>query len=111
MSISFAGAGPTVTAVDAGNFGSAYTVDFGNAQREIHVSGTLNANCVLTIQNAVAGCRALLIVTQDATGGRSLTLSSPPDGSPYTTLADTQAGVLNVYEMVYTGSTAVVDTW
>jgi hypothetical protein len=49
---------PPVAALDAGNICSSYTVDFGGAQREIHVNGTLNANCVVTFENAVAGCKA-----------------------------------------------------
>jgi hypothetical protein len=66
------------------NLGAAVTVDFASAVKKIILVGTLNANCTVTLANRVAGCEAVLLLTQDATGGRTLTLSDGTNTDPVT---------------------------
>jgi hypothetical protein len=62
--------------IDAGNLSSSYAVNFNSVPGQvIIVAGTLNANCTITLQNRAAGCTVLLLLTQDATGGRTVTIS------------------------------------
>jgi hypothetical protein len=63
---------------DAGNLGSTYTLDM-QGELEVWLFGTLSADCVLTITNRPEGGRALLVLAQDGTGGRELTLSDGVD--------------------------------
>jgi hypothetical protein len=39
---------------------------------------TLTANCALTVSNMPVGARAVLVLTQDATGSRTLALTPTP---------------------------------
>lgn len=73
-----AAASGAVTVVSPGNLGASQTINFAGAVGETWLAGTLNANCTVTLSNRVAGCRARLLLTQDGTGGRTLTVS---DGS------------------------------
>lgn len=57
------------------NLGATQTIDFASKIGEIWLVGTLNVNLTVTVSNRVAGCRAMLLLTQDGTGGRSLTVS------------------------------------
>jgi hypothetical protein len=76
-------AGPSHTQVEvAGNLGAAYPLQL-NGCKDALVTGTLNADCVVTVSGLTAGALFVLAVTQDATGGRSLTLD---DGAGHTLL-------------------------
>lgn len=86
---------PAVTA--GGNL--AASTSFGVlASRDKWLTGTLVTNTVVTITGIAAGARAKLLLTQDATGGRTLSVS---DGTntvvvPITASASAQA-VVDVY--------------
>jgi hypothetical protein len=60
--------------VAAGNLGASYAL---NTQRYANVlfTGTLNANNALTFTNLVAGFAATIVLTQDATGNRTLSVA------------------------------------
>lgn len=64
-----------VATTEAGNLGATYTFELNDAA-EAMLEGTLNANCVLTVDGLTPGCKFHLFVAQDATGGRTLTLSN-----------------------------------
>lgn len=65
----------SVQGVSGTNLGATQTIDFQNRVQEIWLVGTLNTNLTVTIVNRVATCKATLILLQDATGGRTLTVS------------------------------------
>jgi hypothetical protein len=67
---------PTVLA--PGNLGSAYTVNFASSGANVVLVATLNANITITLASRSAGCHLEAILTQDSTGGRTVTIS---DGS------------------------------
>lgn len=64
----------TQVTLSPGNLGTAYSVPI-SATRPTILLGTLNANCTLTLTGIVAGATAELVLVQDATGGRTATLS------------------------------------
>ncbi|CAM6003641.1 unnamed protein product [Sphagnum balticum] len=66
---------PNVVGATGTNLGSAQTLTL-NADTPQWLVGTMNANLTVTITGIVAGGTARLILTQDATGGRTLTLAS-----------------------------------
>lgn len=69
-----------------------------------HASVTLGGNRTLAISNAVAGASGILIVKQDATGSRTLTL---PSGSKVVGGALTLSTTANAYDVlsfVYDGT-------
>lgn len=68
-------AGPRI--VSGGNLGATETLDVDN-DLDVWLVGTLNQNCTVTVTNMEAGSRVKLLLVQDATGGRTLTVS---DGS------------------------------
>jgi hypothetical protein len=70
------GSGDTHTVTASGNLGASSTTAM-SATVEKWVTGTLNANHAATITPAAGGL-VRLFVTQDATGGRTLTIG---DGS------------------------------
>ena len=67
--------GPAGTATDlaGGNLGSAYTVSLGGLFTQ--VTGTLTANCTVTITGMQAGYQAVLLLKQDSVGGHTLNVS------------------------------------
>lgn len=76
---------PTAQVLSPGNLGSAYTIDFQNhAVASVVLVGTLNANCTITLVNRAQGCRAVLLLLQDATGNRTLNVS---DGTNSTAIS------------------------
>jgi hypothetical protein len=60
--------------VAAGNLGAAYQLDVREG-RNVLLTGTLNANCALTFANLRAGSSITLVLTQDATGNRTLSVA------------------------------------
>lgn len=60
--------------VAGGNLGAAYTFNLAN-DSYVFLTGTLNANCTITVSGRTTGARFRLLLTQDATGGRTLTVS------------------------------------
>jgi hypothetical protein len=82
--------------VNAGNLGSAYTLDC-SGKPDILLVGTLTANCTITPTNMVAGQAITLELTQDATGSRTLAFSptaKKPGGAALS--LSTAAGSLDV---------------
>lgn len=70
-----------------------------------HAKVTLGGNRTLAITGAVAGASGVLVVTQDATGSRTITLpagSKAPGGAPALT---TTANAIDVLSWVYDGTT------
>ena len=64
--------GPTVVA--AGNLGATHTLTL--AQVVTWMTGTLNANCALTIAGLASGYQALLVLTQGGGGPYTLSINS-----------------------------------
>ena len=54
------------TVIAAGNLGATPTINL-NAEPVTQVTGTLSANCAMTISGLTAGCSAILFITQGAT--------------------------------------------
>lgn len=67
-------AGANAQVVQAGNLGSTYTLTITNAN-DTWLVGTLTANLTLTVSGLASGGRARLLLDQDATGGRTLSVS------------------------------------
>lgn len=68
--IAAAGAGPA-TVIAGGNLGASPTLDIDSNARVIY-TGTLTANCTLTVDNIPGGAIAFVIVTEDGTGNWTL---------------------------------------
>lgn len=77
-----AGGGLTSSQVAAGNLGSSKTVTLATPIAE--VTGTLNANCALTLAGLVAGTSAVLLLSQDGTGNWTLTINGSSVSVPGT---------------------------
>ena len=75
------------TPVSIGNSGTTQTLSLANGTFQ---SVTLNGNCTFTMPTATNGKSFILIVTQDATGGRTATFTSVkwPAGSAPTITTD-----------------------
>src|SRR4051812_8227774 len=80
--------------VAGGSLGAAFTLDM-NSDLDVWLVGTLSANTTVTVSNRVAGMTARLLLTQDATGGRSLTVSDGTNsvGVPIPTTANSSTAV------------------
>lgn len=80
--------------VAGGSLGTTYTLDM-NSDLDVWLVGTLSANATITVTNRVAGMTARLLLTQDATGGRSLTVSDGTNsvGVPIPTTANSSTAV------------------
>lgn len=77
-----AGPGAAVRTVAAGNLGTTETLDI-DGDADVWLTGTLNANCVVTLTNPPAGPVSVkLLLIQDATGGRTLTISDGVNTEP-----------------------------
>ena len=85
----------TETPVSIGNSGTTQTLSLANGTFQ---SVTLNGNCTFTMPTATNGKSFILIVTQDATGGRTATFTSvkwPAGSAPtITTTASTGKDIL-----------------
>lgn len=68
-----------VVELNAGDLGAAYSLSLGGA-REVWVHGTLNANQTMTLNGVSRTAHVKLFLTQDATGGRTFTVTDS-DGS------------------------------
>jgi hypothetical protein len=71
--VSEAGANPP-TVVAGGNLGTTETVDM-TGLTHVWLTGTLNANCAVTISNLTSGDICRLLLVQDATGARTLSVN------------------------------------
>lgn len=69
------GSGVATSGTTGTNLGATQTIDFGSTATEKWLVGTLNANLTVTVANYVPGCKAQVRLTQDGTGGRTLTVS------------------------------------
>lgn len=67
--------GANVGVVDLGNIGATNSVN-ATGRTELWVKGTLTANCTLTISNLGDGCKVKLLLKQDATGSRTLSITN-----------------------------------
>lgn len=96
---------PSIQGASGSNLSAAQTVDFGGLASEIWVVGTLNANLTVTVANRTSGSRAFLLLTQDGTGGRTLTVTdgANPQAVPITSTA----GSFSVIEVKCPDATAV----
>ena len=85
----------TETPVSIGNSGTTQTLSLANGTFQ---SVTLNGNCTFTMPTVTNGKSFILIVTQDATGGRTATFTSvkwPAGSAPtITTTASTGRDIL-----------------
>lgn len=83
------GGSPTVL---TGNLSAAYTVTLPSAG----IVGTLTTNCTITVAGRAAGLQTLLLLTQDTTGGRTVTISDGTTSQvvPFPTAANAFAGIL-----------------
>lgn len=103
-SVASAGLGTSPRIINAGNLGSSYSLDV-DEDVWVWLVGTLNADCTITFSNEVEGSSILLLLTQDGTGGRSVTVS---DGSTPTVIGQisTVAGAFSPVRVDCTSSTA-----
>lgn len=71
------GSGNTSSSVVAlGSMGASQTVNLAStADQIVYVTGTLTANCTVTISNLAAACVVRLLILQNGTGGYTLTIS------------------------------------
>lgn len=67
-------AAPRIVGAVGTNLGATQTVTFSGAE-EVWLLGTLNANLTVTLASRTAGARLVFLGVQDATGGRTLTVS------------------------------------
>lgn len=65
------------TQVAAGDLGATYALDM-TSTKDVQVTGRLTANATVNVSGLSAGARAVLLLRQDATGGRTLSVD---DGS------------------------------
>lgn len=73
----------SVTTIAAGNLGATYTLPATGLQ-EVWATATLTANTTITINGLAAGCRFRLFLIQDATGGRTVTITDGTNTVPVT---------------------------
>lgn len=69
-----------------------------------HAKLAIGGNRTLAISNAVAGCSGILIVTQDGTGSRTLTLPAGSKKEGGTLALSTAASAVDVLSFVYDGT-------
>jgi hypothetical protein len=67
------GTDPLETVQALGNLGASKTLTLGSIS--VMATGTLTANCALTVAGLTAGCSVVLLLSQDGTGGRTLTIN------------------------------------
>jgi hypothetical protein len=70
-----------------------------------HATVTLGGNRTLSITNAVSGASGILIVTQDGTGSRTLTLPAGSKSAGGSITLTTDVGAVDVLSWVLLGST------
>lgn len=103
------GANPDFEVIEAGNLGSSYTVIL-TGRRNVMLVGTLNANCTLTFTNLVAGAQIVCFLSQDATGGRTLTVDDDESSPISVSVSSTALSVTRVDAICPDGSTLYVST-
>lgn len=70
-----AGAAPPARVVAGGSLGATPSLAMLSTDGKVMLVGTLSANATLTITNLSAGQVVVLLLTQDATGGRTLSIT------------------------------------
>jgi len=88
------------TAFNAGNSGTALTINWNNGQ---HQYTTLTGNVTLTLSNPVAGTVYMVTFIQDATGGRTVTFPAAVKTSGGGALAITSTANKKTVVMLYYG--------
>lgn len=78
-----AGGGADAAVVAGGNLGATYTLALAS-RPNVQLTGTLTANCAMTVTGMTAGCQVALLLAQDGTGSRTLTVNSTPVTVPST---------------------------
>lgn len=66
--------GGAASMIALGNLGAGKALPLGG-RKDVVATATLTANGTITVSGLSAPCRFDLVVTQDATGGRTLTIS------------------------------------
>lgn len=92
--------------VAAGNLGATYTLDFAG-DSDVLVTAKMTANLTLSLANVTAGAVATFELTQDATGGRTLTLPAGTKRPGGTLALTTTANALNVVQVWSPDGTAL----
>jgi hypothetical protein len=88
--------------VAAGNLGATPSLAMQAGDHDVWLVGTLNANATLTISGLAAGQSARLLLTQDATGGRTLSITVA--GSTAAVSVNATAGASSVVSCFYDGT-------
>lgn len=91
------------TVVNKGNLGATPSLALPSAN--VVMTGTLNANAALTVTGLVIGSVFSLVVGQDATGGRTLTLTN---GSQAVSVDTTPLAVTTITCMSSDGTSIVI---
>ncbi len=88
---------------NAGNTGTALTIDWDNGPSQ---KCTLTGNCTFTFSNPVAGATYSLEIVQDGTGGRTLTLPSTVRWTSNSTIPtlSTTLSTVTLVSFYYTGT-------
>jgi hypothetical protein len=63
----------SATVITGGSLGSTYTLALAS-EPDTQFTGTLTANCAFTVTGLTAGCAAVMLLTQNATGGWTITI-------------------------------------
>lgn len=100
-------ADPIIDYYDAGNSGVAKQIDWANGPIQ---KLTLTGNCTITSVNQVNGRPHVLIMVQDGTGGRTVTLTGWDFGSGAYT-PDTAAARINAITGIYDGTQFLAATF
>lgn len=89
-----------------GNMGSTETIDAADGN---HHTGTLDADCTITVAAFAAGS-IVFVVTQDATGGRDITWSGVTFGGA-NDQPEQSAGSVTVFVFLSSGGTVYAAKW
>jgi hypothetical protein len=88
--------------IAAGNLGATPSLAMLASDHDVWLVGTLNANATLTITGLAAGQSARLLLTQDATGGRTLAITV--GGSTAAVTVNAAASSSSVVSCFYDGT-------
>lgn len=88
--------------VAGGNLGATPSLAMQSSDKDVWLTGTLTANAVLTIASLVAGHSVRLLLAQDATGGR--TLSVQVGASTVAVPVNAAASTVTIVECFYDGT-------
>jgi hypothetical protein len=97
----------TLTAI--GNMGAAQEVDV-TGLSFVKVTGTLTANCTVNLIGGAIGTNLTLIVTQDGTGGRTLTLQDNGGATSSVPVDSTATTGVTKVEIRHNGTNYVVES-